>query len=164
MVSDRAARIRIASRALKYATRLVALATGALYVAAFAAGPDLPGAAAPLDRVALFLAGVMPLVLALAAMVLTARLFARFEAGRTLDAGSAALLSRIGATLCAAAFFGVAARTGASLWMAMRGGGGVDFTVGSGDVATFGVGLLLVVLGWVLGEAVAVAEENRQFV
>jgi len=109
--------------------------------------------------------GAVPLAAMLAAILAAARLFARFEAGHTLDAASARLVAAIGLLVAVSAVLGVAARAAAGACMAARAGdGALTVSVSSGDLVALGVGLLLVVLGRVLGEAAAVALENRQFV
>jgi hypothetical protein len=166
MPSRRTDRLRRTSRVLKFAAAGSAVLIGALYAgAAFdalaARAADTPAA----DVAVPFALGLLPLAAALSAIVAAARLFARFESGRTLDPASARLVGMIGRAVVAAAVLGVVARSLAGAWASSRAGeGALAVTIGTGDLAALGAGLLVVVLGWALGEAAAVAEENRRFV
>ncbi|MEZ5713802.1 MAG: DUF2975 domain-containing protein [Paracoccaceae bacterium] len=124
---------------------------------------------APPGRAALLAAGLslLPALGALYALWQAQALFALYRGGETLSPAPARRIGRIGWGLLAAAGLGLAVRPAVAVALTAANPPGTRLlavSFGSGDV---GLGLaagLMIVIGWVMREAAAVAEENRSFV
>lgn len=94
-------------------------------------------------------------------------LFGFYKSGETLSARCADQILRIGQGLLAVGIIGFLSNTVIVLLLTMANEVGtrtLAFTFTDGDIGFFLAGGLIVVIGWVMREAVQVAEENRGFV
>lgn len=94
-------------------------------------------------------------------------LFRLYRDGETLSPAPARRIGGIGTGLLLATGLAVAVRPAAALALSLSNPPGqrlVAMSFGSGDVALLLAAGLMVVIGWVMREAAAVAEENRRFV
>ncbi len=94
-------------------------------------------------------------------------LFGFYKAGETLSARCAAQILRIGQGLVTLGVYGILSNTVIVLVLTLGNPPGsrtlsISFT--DGDVGVMMAGGLMVVIGWVMREAVTAAEENRSFV
>ncbi|WJY22589.1 DUF2975 domain-containing protein [Fontisubflavum oceani] len=94
-------------------------------------------------------------------------LFGFYKSGETLSARCADRILRIGQGLVTVGVVGFLSNTAIVLLLTMANQAGsrtLSLTFTDGDIGFFLAGGLIVVIGWVMREAVQVAEENRGFV
>lgn len=130
-------------------------------------GVTLPQPATPLAYWGSFAAAALPLVPGLAALWVARRLFLGYAQGEIFSARSARRLGSIGCLLLIAVVGGILSRTLAVLaltWENPPGERQLAITLGSQDFGLAVLALLLMVVGWILGEAARLADENRQFI
>lgn len=175
MSATRMDRIRRVSRVMKYgcgAAIALSFVGVAAALAIFALRDPLPAPgdaviAAPslLDRTVAIALLAIPVAFALAVLSLSARLFAAFERGRVLVPQNGRLLSAIGANVIAATIAkGVSTSLLGAYFSWRAGDGKLEIAVSSGEISGIGAGLLLVVVGWVIGEAAELAREHAAIV
>ncbi len=114
-----------------------------------------------------FAAASLPFALGLATLWVTRRLFLGYARGDIFTLAAARRLTAIGGLLLASMGAGVVARTLATLaltWENPPGQRQLAVSLSSHDFALAVLALLLMVVGWILGEAARLAEENRLFV
>ena len=116
---------------------------------------------------AVMLVGLLPFGPGLFVLVHMRRLFRRYRAGETLSYGCAQAIRRIGAGVLAMFGLGLLTYTLQILVLTSAnpvGQRALSVNFGSNDLALLLTGGLVLLIGWVMGEAVAAAEENRGFV
>lgn len=177
---DALARVRAASRILKVVATLGAL--GVLAAAlAFAALPDwfdslipqafpelAPGAlVTPAKRAGLQALMAVPLAAVLFGLWHVRLLFAAYARGEVFTASAARHIRMSGLAMVTNALAAVVAHSLGSLLLTYDNAPGMrqfSFALGSDTYLLFLTGGLLVVIGWVMGEAARLADENRQIV
>lgn len=113
------------------------------------------------------LAGALPLFGALYVLWQMRRLFQLYRRGETLGAPAAVAILRIGAGLLATLILGIISHSLQILVLTLRNPPGeraLSIAFSSQDFGLALAGGLMLVIGWVMREAVAAAEENRSFV
>ncbi len=131
------------------------------------AGIAMPAALTPLGYWGSLGAAGLALLPALAALWVARRLFLGYARGEIFTAAAARRLGAIGCLLLAGVGTGAVARTLAVLaltWENPPGQRQLALSFSSHDFGLAVLALLLMVVGWVLGEAARLADENRQFV
>ncbi|SIO15331.1 DUF2975 domain-containing protein [Vannielia litorea] len=132
---------------------------------AAALAPDT--ALAPLHRAAVAASGAIPSLALLYVLSQMARLFGRYAGGETLSHHCAGHIRRIGAGLLVAVALDLVARPLQVLLASLANPPGervLSLSLGTADLGQVLAGGLMVVIGWAMGEAALVAEENRGFV
>ena len=174
------ARVTVLSTALYHLTTLalialpVAVAYGVLAVAPDTAtlAQRFPGVLLP-DPLSVGHAqvaaaiGALPTLAALYVLWQMRRLFRCYRVGQTLSGDAARAILRIGVGILAVLILGVLAHSLQGLALTLGNPPGqrsLSVAVSSADLALALTGGLILVIGWVMREAVDVAEENRGFV
>ncbi|GAB5471304.1 MAG: hypothetical protein Kilf2KO_43340 [Rhodospirillales bacterium] len=130
-------------------------------------GLSVTGDLTPLAHWGAFAAACLPFGLALWGLWLTRRLFLGYARGEILTRPAARRLAGLGALLLGTVLAGILARTLAVLaltWENPPGQRQLAISLNSHDFGLAVLGFLLLVVGWILGEAARLAEENQLFV
>ncbi|MEL7115280.1 MAG: DUF2975 domain-containing protein [Pseudomonadota bacterium] len=113
------------------------------------------------------LLGFLPLLPVVFVLISMRRLFGFYRCGETLSLRCALAIKRIGLGVLLTFVVGVLTHSLQVLALTMPNAPGersLSIAFNSNDFALLLTGGLLLLIGWVMGEAVAVAEENRGFV
>lgn len=172
--------IRRVSRAMAWVTLAGALLVPATLMAVAAFEPtglddwlrnsvDASGSTVltPATRIATLAIASIPVVLAVAVLLLLHKLFLGFSRGAVLVPASGRILRHIGLIIAILAPLQIVLCTVASVVLSLPNPPGErEFAIGIGssDLTTLIAGMLLIVLGWTLEEAASVADENSRFV
>lgn len=179
MSSERLRRVRRTSAVLAVLARVGT----ALFVVAFALAFALPdGREALLGMIAshhdeampalpataiavLFALGAVPFAIIVVAALMTAHLFAQFGRGRIIEPGTGRCLSLIGTFVVVGVLAKNLSRSVAGVYVSvLDGDGSLTLAIGFEEMAALCAGALFIVVGWVLSEAAAIADEHRQIV
>ena len=178
--NDSFGRIRLVSRYLKIVALLGAVGIGCLSLY-FAAVPSvfdeqimrdyahllIDSGFTPIKRIGLIVLLAGPVSLLVYAMWRISQLFACYERGQVFSPAAARHMRVAGTAIAATGGLSIVVNTLAVLLLTYDNAPGerfLEITVSSANYASLLFGGLLIVIGWVMHEAVRVANENRQFI
>ena len=120
-----------------------------------------------LTRTLAYLAFLLPAVMGLLVLNQIRMLFASYRSGKIFDTRAARRLATVGWTLLvlvAVLIFSQSLGLLILTWLNAPGDRTVGIGFGLGEIMSLVVGLLLIVVGRILEEAVAISDENKSFV
>lgn len=180
VTNSRLQRIRRVSRAMAWVTLAGALLVPVALVAIAAFEPtglddwlrsavDASNSTVltPATRIATLAIACIPVLLAVAVLLLLHKLFLGFSRGAVLVPASGRILRQIGLIIAILAPLQIVLCAVASVVLSLPNPPGereLAIGIGSDDISTLIAGMLLIVLGWTLEEAASVADENSRFV
>ncbi|CUX21200.1 MULTISPECIES: DUF2975 domain-containing protein [Agrobacterium] len=127
--------------------------------------PATPYRLTDLVRVTGFIIGLLPLVAALCALWFAIHLFRLFERGEVFMPASGKAIIHIGVALVAILPAQIIMTGFASFLLTMGNPvPSISFSFESTQMLVGFAGGLMIVVGWVLGEATRIADENREFI
>ncbi|HHL20403.1 MAG TPA: DUF2975 domain-containing protein [Aliiroseovarius sp.] len=130
-------------------------------------GLDIAAPPGPAPLAIVFGLLAVPQLMALFVLWQLERLFGLYRRGDTLTTAPALRIRRIGLGVVAAALLSLLLRPVAGAILTLGNPAGerqLVVTLSSADIGLVLAGGLMVVIGWVMGEAARIAEENRGFV
>lgn len=128
--------------------------------------PGTPYALTPIVLTAGFFAGMLPLLVSLLCLLCAIDLFRHFEKGEVFTAASGRRLTRVGLALAVLPLAQII-MTGLVSFLLTMNNADAHSIILSLDTSHMLVGFaggLVIVTGWVLGEAARIAAENREFI
>ena len=118
-------------------------------------------------RIVYFLATLIPNLAAIGAVAFGIRLMLHFRNIEFFERETISTIRKVGICLVALAFSAVLATVFINPWVTQHNPAGalpLNFRISTSDLGYLLAGTLLFIIGWVMGEALKIQEENKAFV